>query len=70
MMLDSDGLVEGSASIACILADESSDSAASDSNTDWFFCKLLVLIISFYVFVFVLSFHYFSSAVLLNKIKL
>ena len=34
MMLDSDGLVEGSASIACILADESSDSAASDSNTD------------------------------------
>jgi len=51
------------------LADESRDSAAPDSNSDWYFCKLLVLIISFF-FVFVFGVNLFSSAVLFNKMKL
>ena len=44
------------------LADESSDSAASHSNSDCFFCKLLVLIISFF-FVFVFGVNFFSCII-------
>jgi len=42
------------------LADESSDSAASHSNSDWFFCKLLVLIISCFLVFTALALLYYQ----------
>jgi len=59
-MLDSDGLVEGWAGITL-------DPKVAGSSLNRFFCKLLVLIISFYVVFF--GVHCFSSAVFLNKIN-
>jgi len=56
--LDGKGLVEGWASIA-------SDPKIAGSSLN--FCKLLVLIISFF---FVFGVNFFSSAVLFNKMKL